>query len=200
MQASAVGSAAIVSTAGSGSTIELAVIVAAVVLLVLVLILRAQRSRRQALRRGASVGYYDRDMAHYARGGAATPVNGTGGDPSDAFVSPSFVSSPKSAKRGKNKPTAPATPQPVPSFELADLAAREPVPAFDPAVAEGLRPIPTMPPPPPPPSAAPPPPPSAAPPPPPPPPSSGSPALPTLPTYGPSGFTTPSTTEHPQGS
>ncbi len=129
---------------------ELAVVVAVVVLLALVLVLRSRRSRDQKLRRGASEGYHDRDLAHYALG-SASGARGPSLDPSSQPISPTFNSAPKSSKNKKRRTTVPTpvAPIPVPSFAPAELAHVGPLPAFDQATAQSLRPVPRMPPPPP---------------------------------------------------
>jgi hypothetical protein len=134
---------------GSDVSIELAIVGVAAVLLIVVLLLRNKRIRDQQLRRGASVGYYDRDVAHYAQRSPDTQTVGAPLDPSSQPMAPSFVSSPKESKKHRGKTPGPVAPRPVPSF-APNLVHAGPVPAFDQTVAQGLRPVPKMPPPPPP--------------------------------------------------
>jgi hypothetical protein len=139
------------ASVGSGSSIEYGLLGFAVLMLLLVFIVRAKRSHDQKVRRAASAGFYDFDVARYGASGAGSSLMENAVASSARPLAPSFSSS----NRGNGGSTAgngTKPPMPVPSsFGPVDRSHPGPVPGFDAAAASNLRPpdVKRMPPPPP---------------------------------------------------
>jgi hypothetical protein len=174
MELGAIARMTAISISGNTASIEIGLLVFAAVIVVALYAIKFKHAHAQKLRKAASVGYHDFDVARYggvAPGRSLIESTVTSGPQS---VSPSFSAPQKGSRRQDVAATAPtATPfaasspnVPVPGFdavEMQRLRGQDRTPPLDEA------PLPPPPPPPPPPGAAPiPPPPGAAPIPPPP--------------------------------
>jgi hypothetical protein len=122
------------------SPIELGVICFVAFMLVMLLVVRAKRSHDQKIRRAASSGFYDFDVAHYGTEGGSLMEKAV--DESRRPLAPSFAASgrgaEKSGKRsgpGRPPPSTPmpaANPMPVPtSFGVIDRSPAGPLPTFE---------------------------------------------------------------------
>jgi hypothetical protein len=128
------------ATTGSSTRLELGVVVVVVVLFAALLLVRAKQARDQRMRKGASEGYFDPDVAHYVHGPvpdarAEAPVDDPGRSLAPTFVAPTRNKAPR---RG-----APVPPPPRPvtaAFGAGTALPPRPVPAFDPAAAVSSRP------------------------------------------------------------
>lgn len=102
----------------------------AVVMFILLLLVRARRAHNLKLRRAASTGFYDFDVAHYGYSTSGSSPPGTPSAPSDLPLAPTFASS---ARGDETKPrAAPVAPLPVPtSFAEGDRPLIGPLPEFD---------------------------------------------------------------------
>jgi len=142
------------------TVVEFGLVAVALVLFIALLALRAVRARNQKLRRAASSGYYDPDVARYGYGTPAVPSE----PPIDLDgipLAPTFVA-PGQGRATKQRVSAAPASRPSPaSFGSMSLAPPRPVPIFDQAsvikarpVSDTTRPVssgpPTPPPPPPP--------------------------------------------------
>jgi hypothetical protein len=118
----------------------------AVVVSILLLLVRAKRAHNQRLRKAASTGFYDSDVAHYGHSASATAPLSV---PGIRSLAPTFVSS---SRGNETKPkTAPVAPLHVPSaFVDVDRSVVDPLPEFDRPKGPQHRPQPPPPPPPPP--------------------------------------------------
>ena len=120
--------------------IELGVICFGAFVLVMLLVIRAKRSHDQKLRRAASSGFYDFDVAHYGTAVAGSSLMEKSVEASSRPLAPSFTS----AGRGtgeKQRPAAPAPASPIPSsFGVIDRSLVTAVPAYDQKTAEQHRP------------------------------------------------------------
>jgi hypothetical protein len=159
-------SSGVMAVAITTPVIESGLVALAVVLLIALLVVRSKRARDQKLRKAASTGYYDPDVARYGYGSPAVPA-----EPPIDFdgipLAPTFLA----PGRGKATKRSVSEPRPAPAFGTMILAPPRPVPAFDQASVIGGRPVSdgaspvsdgAPPPPPPPPSPAPAPPPASS--------------------------------------
>jgi hypothetical protein len=120
--------------------IELGVICFAGFALVMLLVIRAKRAHDQKLRRAASAGFYDFDVARYGTASAGSSLMEKSVEASTRPLAPSFTSADRGAdhKRGA---VAPAAPAPIPSsFGVIDRSLVTAVPAYDQKTAEAHRP------------------------------------------------------------
>ena len=116
--------------------IELGVICFGGFALVMLLVVRAKRAHDQKLRRAASAGFYDFDVAHYGTASAGSSLMEKSVEAGTRPLAPSFTSAGgrRTASRGA---VAPAPPAPIPSsFGVIDRSLVTAVPAFDQKTAE----------------------------------------------------------------
>jgi hypothetical protein len=159
MHEAVVFSSGVVAVAITTPVVEVGLVAVALILLVALLVIQSKRARDQKLRKAASMGYYDPDVARYGYGSPAVPA-----EPPIDFdgvpLAPTFVA----PGRGKSTKRT-SEPEPPPAPGTTSLAPPRPVPAFDPASAISARPVsahvrpvsddaPPAPPPPPPPGAS----------------------------------------------
>jgi len=134
------------------TVVEYGLVALALALLVALLVVRSKRARDLKLRKAASMGYYDPDVARYGYGSPAVPA-----EPPLDFdgvpLAPTFVA-PARGKATKRSAGPSASRPPAASFGTMSLAPPRPVPAFDQASVEGARPVSDSAPPPPPPGAS----------------------------------------------
>ena len=120
--------------------IELGVICFGGFVIVMLLIIRAKRAHDQKIRRAASSGFYDFDVARYGTASAGSSLMEKSVEASSRPLAPSFTS----AGRGpgeKQRPATPAPASPVPSsFGVIDRSLVTAVPAYDQRTAEQHRP------------------------------------------------------------
>jgi len=120
--------------------IELGVICFGAFVLVMLLAVRAKRAHDQKLRRAASSGFYDFDVARYGTANAGSSLMEKSVEASSRPLAPSFTS----AGRGtgeKQRPAAPAAASPIPSsFGVIDRSLVTAVPAYDQNTAQKHRP------------------------------------------------------------
>ncbi len=140
MSASSFPTAPLTATMGTGTRLELGAVVLVVILFIALLLVRAKQGRDQKIRKAASEGYYDPDVARYVRGPATgTPVDVTP-DEADRALAPTFVA-PVRNKATKRGGPVPPPPRPVTTaFGPGDAVPPRPVPAFDQALAISSRP------------------------------------------------------------
>lgn len=126
--------------------IELGVICFGAFALIMLLIIRTKRAHDQKLRRAASAGFYDFDVAHYGTASAGSSLMEESVEAGARPLAPSFTSAGRGAdrKRGAVAPTGPA---PIPSsFGVIDRSLVTAVPAYDQETAERHRPPEGLPP------------------------------------------------------
>ena len=120
--------------------IELGVICFGAFALIMLLVIRAKRAHDQKLRRAASAGFYDFDVAHYGTASAGSSLMEKSVEASTRPLAPSFTSADRGADR-KRGAVAPAPPSPIPSsFGVIDRSLVTAVPAYDQHTAESHRP------------------------------------------------------------
>jgi hypothetical protein len=141
MSTSSLLSAPLWATMASGTRLELGAVVLVVILFAALLLVRAKQRRDQKMRKGASEGYYDPDVARFVRGPASSAPTEVAPDDADRALAPTFVAPVrhKAAKRGAPVPP-PARPLTT-AFGPGDPVPPRPVPAFDQAVAVSNRPV-----------------------------------------------------------
>jgi translation initiation factor IF-2 len=131
------------ATTGSSTHLELGAVVVVVVLFVALLLVRAKQGRDQKIRKAASEGYYDPDVARYVHGPIPdAPLEGPMDDP-DRSLAPTFVAPVrnKATKRGTHAAAPVPPPRPVSTaFGAGDGLPPRPVPAFDQVAAISARP------------------------------------------------------------
>ncbi len=127
--------AAIVGSGSNLDQIELVVLGVVVLLAVLLIAVRATRSRRQKLRKAASTGYFDLDVARYGPDAVPGPEDVPAGQ-ADQPLAPTFT-----APRGRrNAPTGSGRvdPTPGPTGPLdATRRSTDPIPPFMPRAPSG---------------------------------------------------------------
>jgi hypothetical protein len=136
---------AVSASGGSGSSIEFWLLGFAGFMLVLVLVVRAKRSHDQKLRRAASSGFYDFDVAHYGADGAGSSLIEKAVASGARPLAPSFVSPQRGDGRKVGGAGAPATMPEPSSFGAVDRSRTGPVPVFDQIAARDQRPPPPVP-------------------------------------------------------
>ena len=121
--------------------IELGVICFGAFILVMLVAVRAKRSHDQKIRRAASSGFYDFDVAHYGNAGSSMMEKSV--VDSRRPLAPSFVAS---GAGSTAKGTGPKDPMPIPtSFGVIDRSPVGPLPAFEAQPGGNHRPIPGAP-------------------------------------------------------
>ncbi len=144
---------AAVSLGAHVAGVEIGLVTFAVAVVVVLYVLKFKRSHDQRLRKAASVGYHDFDVARY--GGTApgqSLIESTVADSGPQTLAPSFSAPPKGSRR---KDRTPADSRPDPT-QVGALPPSLAPPRFDPADAERRRsqsasvtpPSPNLPPPP----------------------------------------------------
>jgi hypothetical protein len=138
---------------GSATHLELGAVALVVVMVIATLLVRMKLNRDQRIRKAASQGYYDPDVAHYVHGPVPDAPSGPAADDTDRALAPSFTAPlrSKASKRGPSRSPAPRPSAPRPSaprpvtaaFGPGDALPPRPVPAFDQAVAVANRPATT---------------------------------------------------------
>ena len=143
MSASSLFTAPLTATTDSGTRLELGAVVLVVIIFAALLLVRSKQSRDQKIRKAASEGYYDTDVARYVRGPASvTPAELTPDD-ADRALAPTFVAPVRNKVSKRGAPVAPP-PRPVTAaFGSGEAVPPRPVPAFDQAVAVSNRPAST---------------------------------------------------------
>jgi hypothetical protein len=122
------------------SSLELGIIGFAVFMLLMLLVVRAKRHHDQKLRRAASSGFYDFDVAHYGTATAGSSLMEKAVEASSRPLAPSFTASSRGSGAKETRP-ATATPIPVPSsFGVVDRSPVGPLPTFDQDTARRQRP------------------------------------------------------------
>ncbi len=125
-------------------SIEFGLICFGALILVLLVAVRVKRSHDKKIRRAASSGFYDLDVARYGTGGSLMEK---AVEENRRPLAPSFAASARGAGATAEGP-GPRTPMPVPSsFGGVDRAPVGPPPAFDQKAAARERPAPSTPPP-----------------------------------------------------
>ena len=120
--------------------IELGVICFGAFALIMLLVIRAKRSHGLKLRRAASSGFYDFDVARYGAASAGSSLMEKSVEASTRPLAPSFTSADRGTDR-KRGTVAPAAPAPIPSsFGVIDRSLVTAEPAYDQKTAEGHRP------------------------------------------------------------
>ncbi len=140
MQATAPHGAVLIASGNSVSKIELVLLVVAAAIVVILLTIKAVRSHGKKMRKAASEGYFDRDVARYAPGTVGTSLVEKSFTTGPLALSPSFVSS-KPARSKKSGPR-PAPGAAGPTFVEDDRSTSSEVRAFDPTEAIEQRPAP----------------------------------------------------------
>ena len=121
-----------------GISIEAGLLGFVVFMVVLLLVIRMKRSHDQKIRRAASSGFYDFDVARFGTAGSTLMENAVAS--SARPLAPSFVAPGRAAGR-KEAPPATASPMAVPSsFGVVDRSPAAPVPAFDQVESVSRRP------------------------------------------------------------
>ncbi len=122
--------AAIFASGYGHYSIEWVLIGFAVVVSIQLWLVRVKRAHDQKLRKAASTGFYDFDVAHYAHSSSESLATGAPVAPGGRSLSPTFTSS---ARGEATKPrTAPVAPLPVPStFADVDRSFASLLPEFD---------------------------------------------------------------------
>ena len=138
----------VTAAVGSATHLELGAVVLVVVMVIATLLVRMKLDRDQRIRKAASQGYYDPDVAHYVHGPVPDAPSRPAADDTDQALAPSFTAPhrSKASKRGASRPPAPRPPAPPPvtaAFGADDAVPPRPVPAFDQAVAVANRPATT---------------------------------------------------------
>jgi hypothetical protein len=138
----------VTAAVGSATHLELGAVVLVVVMVIATLLVRMKLDRDQRIRKAASQGYYDPDVAHYVHGPVPDAPSRPAADDTDQALAPSFTAPhrSKASKRGASRPPAPRPPalRPVTAaFGADDAVPPRPVPAFDQAVAVANRPATT---------------------------------------------------------
>ena len=127
--------------------IELGVICFGAFVLVMLVAVRAKRSHSQKIRRAASSGFYDFDVAHYGNAGSSLMEKSV--EDSRRPLAPSFVASGRGGGGGGGKGNGSQGPKeamPIPSsFGVIDRSPVGPLPAFDSRPGGNQRPIPSAP-------------------------------------------------------
>jgi hypothetical protein len=120
----------ILASGFSAYPIEYALVGFAAFVLILLLLVRVRRAHNQKLRRAASTGFYDFDVAHYGHSTSVSSPTDTLTAPIDRPLAPTFVSSPRGDETKAR--AAPVAPLPVPaSFAQVDHRFVGPLPEFD---------------------------------------------------------------------
>jgi hypothetical protein len=133
---------AITATSSSGTHLELGAILVVALIFVALLLVRAKQHRDQRVRKAASEGYFDLDVARYVHAPIPDPpaAESTGGP--DRPLAPSFVAPTRAKVAKRGAPVPPA--RPVSAFGAKAEAGAPPtplpVPAFDQAAAVSARP------------------------------------------------------------
>jgi hypothetical protein len=146
-------SSAVMAVTVTTTVVESGLVALALALLIALLVVRSKRAHDQKLRKAASMGYYDPDVAKYGYGSPAVPAEPPI-DFDEVPLAPTFVA----PGRGRSTKRNGAGPRPAPaSFATMSLDPPRPVPAFDQASVVSTRPVShnAPPPPPPPPSPSP---------------------------------------------
>jgi hypothetical protein len=121
-------------------SVEFDVICFGACLLVLLAAVRLKRSHDQKIRRGASSGFYDLDMARYGSAGGSLMEKAV--EENRRPLAPSFTAAPRVAG-GTAKAAGRGAPMPVPSsFGGTDRVPLGPPPAFDQQKAGREHPVP----------------------------------------------------------
>jgi hypothetical protein len=150
MHEAALLSSAVMAVTVTTTVVESGLVALVVALLVALLVVRSKRAHDQKLRKAASMGYYDPDVAKYGYGSPAVPAEPPI-DFDEVPLAPSFVA----PGRGRSTKRSAGGPRPAPaSFGTMSLDPPRPVPAFDQSSVVGTRPVSDHAPPPPPPPAA----------------------------------------------
>ncbi len=157
MPAASVFPPGITATTGSTTRLELGVVVVVVVLFAALLLVRARQARDQRIRKAASEGYYDPDVAHYVHGPVPDAPAETPADDPGRSLAPTFVAPTRNKAPRRGTPVPPPPRPMTATFGAGSGLPPRPVPAFDPAGAVSNRPLsapsPSAPPAPPPPAA-----------------------------------------------
>jgi hypothetical protein len=127
------------------TALESGLVALALAMLVALLVVRSKRAHDQKLRKAASMGYYDPDVARYGYGSPAVPAEPPI-DFDEVPLAPSFVAPGRGRATRRN--AAGARPAPA-SFGSMRLDPPRPVPAFDQASVVAPRPVSDIAPPPP---------------------------------------------------
>jgi len=137
-------SAPLTATADSGTHLELGALVIVAVIFIALLLVRAKQSRDQKIRKAASAGYFDTDLARYGRGpGPDTPAVIVPDDADRAWA-PTFVAPVRKNRAPKRGAAVPPPPRPATNaFGTGYTVPPRPVPAFDQVVAISNRPAST---------------------------------------------------------
>lgn len=120
--------------------IELGVICFGGFVVVMLLIIRAKRAHDQKIRRAASSGFYDFDVARYGTATAGSSLMEKSVEASSRPLAPSFTSAGRGAGE-KHRAATPAPASPIPSsFGVIDRSLVTAVPAYEQRTAEQHRP------------------------------------------------------------
>ncbi len=114
---------------GHGISIEVGLLGFAAFIVVLLLVIRMKRAHDQKMRRAASSGFYDFDVARFGTAGSTLMENTVAS--SARPLAPSFVAPGRSGGRNEASPTTPPAMAVPSSFGVVDRSPASPVPAFD---------------------------------------------------------------------
>jgi hypothetical protein len=121
-----------------GISVEAGLLGFAAFMVVLLLVIRKKRSHDQKIRRAASSGFYDFDVARFGTAGGTLMEKAVAS--SARPLAPSFVAP---GRAGDRTEAPPATPSPMAaqsSFGVVDRSPAAPLPAFDQVESVGRRP------------------------------------------------------------
>ncbi len=132
--------ARISAAADSGTRLEVGAVVLVLLVFVALLLVRAKQNRDKKIRKAASEGYYDPDVARYVRGTDSGASTETETDEDDRPLAPSFVAPVRSKASKRGAPVATPPHSVSTAFAGGDAVPPRPVPAFDPVAAVAGRP------------------------------------------------------------
>jgi hypothetical protein len=123
---------------------EIAIAAFIALMVLLIVAIRMKHSHDQRLRRAASSGFYDFDLARYGTASAGNSLMEKAVESASRPLAPSFISSGgtgKSKSKGKGKGAGPIATGPIPSsFGASDRSSIGLLPAFDQETAVRHRP------------------------------------------------------------
>jgi len=118
---------------------EIAIAAFIALMVLLIVALRLKHSHDQRIRRAASSGFYDFDLAHYGTPSAGSSLMEQAVESASRPLAPTFVSG--GAGKGKGKGAGHVATGPIPSsFGATDRSSIGPLPAFDQETAVRHRP------------------------------------------------------------
>jgi hypothetical protein len=126
------------ASVSQGISIEVGLLGLAAFMVVLLLVVRMKRSHDQKIRRAASSGFYDFDVARFGTAGSTLMENAVAS--SARPLAPSFVAPGRAGGRKEAPPATPSAMAVPSSFGVLDRSPAGPVPAFDQVESVSRRP------------------------------------------------------------